>query len=147
MLTMSNFQVAGKEEEAVAISQGVPKGWKGKRYLKLAPPWSLVKDKSSEFTKKYYEQVLSRLNAAEVVKELKELAGEDAILLCWEGPGKFCHRMVVAEWLKIELGIEVKEWQRPEEGSPEDEERKQKRRKRKAHEALMERGSQMDLFF
>lgn len=33
----------------------------------------------------------------------------DAILLCWEASGNFCHRRLVADWFKKELGIEVLE--------------------------------------
>jgi hypothetical protein len=31
-------------------------------------------------------------------------------MLCWEAPGEFCHRRLVAEWLEGELGIQVPEW-------------------------------------
>lgn len=110
----SNYRIAGKEPNAIGISQGVPKGWKGKRYLALAPPWELVKDTSPGFTERYYERVLKRLDPQQVKDEIEAMAGPEAILLCWEAPGKFCHRMVVAEWLRHELGIEVKEWIGPE---------------------------------
>jgi len=35
--------------------------------------------------------------------------GEDAILLCWENSGVFCHRRLVAEWFEEELGVSVPE--------------------------------------
>lgn len=106
----SNYRIAGKEPNAIGISQGIPKGWQGKRYLALAPPWELVKDTSPGFTERYYERVLNRLDPQIVVAEIEAMAGPNAILLCWEAPGVFCHRIVVAEWLRHELGIEVKEW-------------------------------------
>jgi hypothetical protein len=31
-------------------------------------------------------------------------------LLCWEAPGKFCHRRLVAAWLEDALGIDVPEY-------------------------------------
>ena len=38
-----------------------------------------------------------------------EELGHNPILLCWEEPGDFCHRMVVADWLRTSAGVEVKE--------------------------------------
>jgi uncharacterized protein (DUF488 family) len=35
--------------------------------------------------------------------------GEDAILLCWESPEKFCHRHLVADWLSKKLDIKITE--------------------------------------
>ena len=39
-----------------------------------------------------------------------ELGGDDFVLLCWEQPGEFCHRLVVAAWLQKELGVVVEEF-------------------------------------
>ena len=35
--------------------------------------------------------------------------GEDAVLLCYEEPGQFWHRRLVAEWFKLKLGVTVSE--------------------------------------
>jgi uncharacterized protein (DUF488 family) len=57
----------------------------------------------------YLRDVLDKLDPAKVVEEL----GFDAVLLCWEAPGRFCHRRLVAAWLEEALGIEVPEYTRP----------------------------------
>jgi len=57
------------------------------------------------YTEKYQTEILDKLDPAQVYKEL----GENAILLCWEGPKKFCHRQLIAKWFKEKLGIEVTE--------------------------------------
>jgi hypothetical protein len=44
------------------------------------------------------------LNPVRVADEL-----EGKVLLCWELPGQFCHRRLVAEWLEKNLLIEVPE--------------------------------------
>ena len=41
---------------------------------------------------------------------LLELGGDDFVMLCWEQPGEFCHRLVVAAWLQKELGVVVEEF-------------------------------------
>ena len=102
----SNFARSSKDPNAVAISQGVPRWYKGRRYMPLAPSWELVKIGDEQLYRRlYYEQVLSNLDPLQVCKDL----GEDAILLCWEAAGKFCHRRVVAEWLEKELILTIPE--------------------------------------
>lgn len=53
----------------------------------------------------YYTTILSKLDAKKVYEDLK-----DKTILCYEKSGDFCHRYVVAAWLKIELGVSVKEY-------------------------------------
>ena len=102
----SNFSISGKHPNAVAISRGIPKWFKGRRYLPLAPSWALInKTDPQTFTTLYHEQVLSLLDPKTVLQEL----GQNPVLLCWEKPGEFCHRMVVAAWLKDSVGVEVGE--------------------------------------
>lgn len=54
-----------------------------------------------------FQKILDRLDPQKVFNDLRP----DAILLCWEPPGKFCHRRLVAEWLESHLGIEVPEYE------------------------------------
>lgn len=93
-------------KNAVAISRGIPEWYKGRVYKALAPSWDLVRiNDTEEYTRRYRNEVLNRLDPKKVYKDL----GDDAILLCWEKPGDFCHRRIVAEWLENELGIIVPE--------------------------------------
>jgi len=102
----SNFKLSGTDPNAVAISRGVPKGFKGRRYMPLAPAtWALVREPDEAVFREKFMRQLERLDARATVEAL----GEDAILLCWEKPGEFCHRRVVAEWLERELGTSVTE--------------------------------------
>ncbi len=103
----SNFARNSKHPNAVSISQGAPWWYKGRRYMPLAPSRELIKlvEDESLYRRLYYEQVLSRLDPKQTYSEL----GPDAIMLCWESPGKFCHRRLVAEWLENALGIKIDE--------------------------------------
>lgn len=108
MVLTSNFKIAGSLPQAVAISQGIPRGWQGRRYKDLAPSWKLVKITDHEqFIKLYKAEVLSKLDPQKVIQDL---GGDDFIMLCWEAPGEFCHRRVVAAWLYAELGMLVDEF-------------------------------------
>lgn len=91
---------------------------KPREYKKLAPPgWLLnaFKDKNGShykdeayYTEMYTKYVLSKLDPQQVYDEL----GENAVMLCWEKAGDFCHRRLVAKWLKEKLGIEVSEYEK-----------------------------------
>jgi len=107
----SYFAKNCKNENAVSIALFPPKWYHGKEYKKLAPTKNLLFDykcgkiDDEMYTKIYCEEVLSQLNPQLVFEEL----GNDAILLCWEKSGEFCHRNIVAKWLMENLKIEVKE--------------------------------------
>lgn len=106
----SYFSKAGNFEKSVSIARGVPNGWKGRKYLDLAPSWELIQMYKTnldmdEYLNYYQHLVLDKLDPERVYNEL----GDDAILLCWEKAGEFCHRLIVAEWFKVNLGIEVNE--------------------------------------
>src|SRR5215470_1198902 len=101
MVTTSNFAKSGKHPEAVAISQGVPRFYKGRRYMPLAPPRWLLKAKDRELFDREYGKQLDALDAKQVAEEL----GPNAILLCWESFNVRCHRRLVAELLEQKLGI------------------------------------------
>ena len=94
-----------RDPEAVAVSLGVPKFYRGKRYMPLAPPRWLLKTKDPELFDLEYRKQLDSLNAKQVVEDL----GPNAIILCWESFNVRCHRRLVAEWLEERLGIIVPE--------------------------------------
>lgn len=47
-------------------------------------------------------QVVAPEKKFKITIHVKEVAalGDDAVLLCFEGKGKFCHRHLAAEWLR-----------------------------------------------
>lgn len=83
-----------------------------RRYPQLAPSRDLFTKlkggmiSNAEYTIEYRRDVLNKLDPVKVAQEL----GSDAVLLCWEAPGEFCHRRLVAAWLEEALGIEVPEY-------------------------------------
>ena len=102
----SNFRISGLKGNSISIANWAPLWFQGRKYEKLAPEGiAKLKNDPTEYTRVYRETVLGQLSPRKVYKEL----GEDAILLCWEEPGKFCHRRLVAEWLGKALGIEIPE--------------------------------------
>lgn len=101
---------SGTHKDAVCVCSGRPHFYKGRMYTKLGPKqWFLdkyKKDGDADFyTIQFKKEVLDLLDPREVFEEL----GENAILICWEGKDKFCHRHLVAEWLSSSLNIEIEE--------------------------------------
>jgi uncharacterized protein (DUF488 family) len=98
-----------KADDGVSIAIKAPPGFTGSSYPPLYPKWSFLKkyredgDEDS-YTKAYYDQVLNKLDPKEVYLYL-----EDSTLLCWEKSGSFCHRRIVAAWLKKTIGVDVEE--------------------------------------
>ena len=85
------------------------------KYQKLVPPWYVVKaykenGDQEQYIKDYKRLILDRLNPEDVVEHLKNIAGyNDVALVCYEKSGDFCHRNIVAEWLR-NAGYDVEEW-------------------------------------
>ncbi len=77
--------------------------------LELAPTVEMLYISEQAYTVRF-NQILSSLSAIEVVQSIRNFAnGRDAVLLCYEKEGEFCHRRLVAEWLKKEVGEDVRE--------------------------------------
>lgn len=117
----SFFGGIGKKKGAIAICLYPPRRSKILHYPDLAPSASLLDWYKSQLEwggtgnpeRHYTEEFLDQLfdfDAQAVWNELHELAnGHEPILLCYEKPGYFCHRRLVASWFKAELGEVVEE--------------------------------------
>ena len=99
----------------ISICGKAPEWYKGLQYKKLAPKYDFFMKWKENHDNDYYikcfnEQVLNKLDQIEVYQELCSLANSDNIaLICYEKPSDFCHRHLVANWLK-ESGFDVKEY-------------------------------------
>jgi len=99
-----------RSPNAVSIAVDHPSWFYGFEYKPLIPPWDLEDDyhrgriSVEAYTKSYNLQLLG-LDPRQVFLDL----GENAILLCHESPGQFCHRRLVAAWLEKFLNIIVPE--------------------------------------
>jgi hypothetical protein len=109
-MNTSYFSKSANHPQAVSIAHKTPPYFTGRHFKILAPPkWLYKKFKKDldvkEFTKNYNKEVLNKLNPKEIYNQL----GENAVLLCWEGKDKFCHRFICAKWFYKMLGIKITE--------------------------------------
>jgi hypothetical protein len=66
----------------VSIACGSPRGFTGKKELRLAPSWAMLKMTKPDYDARF-AAMLAQLDPAEFYATL----GENVVLLCWEKPG------------------------------------------------------------
>jgi hypothetical protein len=75
-----------------------------------------------EFKAMYFRKLdkMGTARVAQIIRELQqqaELSGQELVLLCFEDvrdPEDWCHRTMLAEWLKENIGWEIKELHNPD---------------------------------
>ena len=102
-----SFKGAGRIGISRGIPRGVPAGYR--RYPPLAPgEWLWTTDDEATYRDLYFAQ-LSKLDPARVIADLHKLAGDTVpTLLCFcdlRKTGAWCHRTMVAEWIKDKTGL------------------------------------------
>lgn len=111
MIYTSYFAMArkiGDKDKLLSIALWPPKDIHIQCMPYLAPTREILlrykEDHDEEaYTKAYREQVLGKLDVNKVAAHL-----QGRILLCYERPGMFCHRHIVAQWLQ-ESGYDCEE--------------------------------------
>ena len=101
---------------SISGDRGRKVGFVGKAMPKLAPKkgfWTTFNNNIGKipeeeniryYIEEYFKQVLSKVDIEELLKDEK-----DPILLCYEKGQDFCHRHVLAEYIEIMYGIEVRD--------------------------------------
>ncbi len=97
----------------VAISLKIPDGFRGELFPDLAPTAALEEAyRSGRIDEDRYIAIYldllkeRRLTPDAVLRRLPFTC----TLMCWEKPYQFCHRHVVAKWLRDHAGVEVREY-------------------------------------
>lgn len=101
---------------SISGDRGKKVGFVGKAIPQFAPKkgfWTIFDNNIGKipeeenirfYIKNYYEQVLSKVNIEELLKDEK-----DPILLCYEKGQDFCHRHILAEYIEIKYNIKVRD--------------------------------------
>lgn len=104
-----------KDIVPISICGKCPEWYEGIQYKVLAPKYKFFmewkKNKDNDYYIEHFQkEVLDTLEVETVINRLYELSeGKDICLLCYEKPNDFCHRHLVANWLK-ENKIECEEY-------------------------------------
>lgn len=114
----SNFANIAKlvkaNEPYAGISLYPPSWYVGPDLKSLAPTPELFHAHSrltqQQYKEQYQRDVLGRLDPEKTYNDIVSKYGDSIVLLCFEKPGDFCHRRLVAEWFEEKLQVEVPEW-------------------------------------
>jgi hypothetical protein len=102
-----------KGEGRISIARYAPRNTPAgyHTFRKLAPGNWFNSVSTSRYIELYEHDILAKLNPERTWNELHMLTGNvEPVLLCYELPGEFCHRQLVARWFRRELGIAVEEY-------------------------------------
>lgn len=96
----------------ICVAIGKPRFIQAPQILNVCPTRYMISGACShEEYLKLYDRILSGQDANQVVKQIEMLSrGKDVALCCYEKPGDFCHRHILAKWLTEKTGIEIKEF-------------------------------------
>ena len=96
----------------ISVAGWAPQDYKGQEWKFFAPYFTTyTKYKSGEYTEQQYtKEYIAKIEALDKT-ELKAKIDkiENSIFLCYEKEG-FCHRHLLAEWLKETFGYQIEEF-------------------------------------
>ena len=100
--------------KVIGISLYPPRWFNGISLKQVAPAESILfanGQTQEEYTRRYRSEVLSRQDIQQFLKTVEQASGgQDVALCCYEEPEDFCHRHILADWIKEKLGIEISEY-------------------------------------
>lgn len=112
----ANIKKLPKDVVPISICGKAPEGYTGLQYKKLAPSWSIWSEwkydhhNNEIYTARFNNEILANLDVNIVMRQLLELTGGKSFcLICYEKPQDFCHRHLVADWMKS-VGINIEEY-------------------------------------
>ena len=113
--------LADVDAQIISISRGAPR-WRlpfpYRRMRELAPNDRTWATKDEQEYEASYAQQLEEIGAEAILERLEMVAGGlPAVLLCWEKPGEWCHRRMLADFLRERAGLVVPEL-RPGDAAP-----------------------------
>lgn len=113
----SYFAKAATLRKAGIVPIGValwpPRFFRGISMKQVAPRCYMLDDRltDEEYIRMYRNDVLRLVDARSFIQDLERASrGMDVALCCFEKPGDFCHRHILAKWLNEQTGIEVVEF-------------------------------------
>jgi len=109
----SNFASLAKIKKMNLTPVGIaifsPRYYTGKNYKKLAPRKEMIHMEEVKYIP-LFDKILNNLDISMVMQELNDISNNcDIVLLCYEKPGEFCHRRLVAKWIEENTKIKVTE--------------------------------------
>ncbi len=105
-------KLAEEGVKIICVAIGKPRFMNVPQMLNVCPTRYMVSGPCShnEYLK-LYDEILARQDANNVLEQIRSLGGgQDVALCCYEKPGDFCHRHILAKWLTENTGVEITEF-------------------------------------
>lgn len=100
--------------KVIGISLYPPRWFNGISLKQVAPTKSILfanGQTQEEYTRRYRSEVLSQQDMQQFLKTVEQVSGgQDVALCCYEKPEDFCHRHILADWIKEKIGVEISEY-------------------------------------
>ena len=98
----------------IGIGLYPPRWFYGISLKQVAPTKSilLAKDETQAgYIRRYKAEVLAPQDMRQFLKAVEAASGgQDVALCCYEKPEDFCHRHILADWIKEKTGVEIEEY-------------------------------------
>ena len=97
----------------IGVALWPPRFFRGISMKQVAPRRYMLDDRltDEEYIRMYRNDVLRLVDARSFIQDLERASrGMDVALCCFEKPGDFCHRHILAKWLNEQTGIEASEF-------------------------------------
>ena len=98
----------------ISICGKCPNWYDGLEFKFFAPKYSFFKEwkdgliTNEQYVEKFKLEILNQLDKQQIYNYLT-FFNQDIILLCYEKSTDFCHRHIVSEWIRNELGLNCEE--------------------------------------
>ena len=79
----------------------------------MSPSYDILQNSKGQedYEKRFFSEILTRRDPKTFLSNIERLAnGKDVALCCYEKPGEFCHRHLVAKWMNETLGLHIQEY-------------------------------------
>lgn len=100
--------------KVIGISLYPPRWFNGISLKQVAPTKSILfanGQTQEDYTRRYRSEVLSQQDMQQFLKTVEQASGgQDVALCCYEKPEDFCHRHILADWIREKSGIEISEY-------------------------------------
>lgn len=97
----------------IGIALYPPKWFAGPSLKMVSPSYDILHNSKSQedYEQRFSSEILAHRDPNVFLSNIESLAkGKDVALCCYEKPGDFCHRHLVAKWMNEKLGLQIEEF-------------------------------------
>lgn len=97
----------------IGIALFPPKWFNGPSLKMVSPSYDILHNSKSQedYEQRFFSEILDHRDPKVFLSNIERMAnGKDVALCCYEKPGAFCHRHLVAKWMNEKLGLQIEEF-------------------------------------